>query len=185
MWCVTSDKILIVDVASSNCKVLQKLYNYDKLKMPTIFECALQVSEEEVWVAAKSSSVLFIWNTKTITCTELELKPEDIRITCMIKMLGMVWVGNYNGKVFIMNPKTRKIERTLHAHTDLVKSMCVTREGHVITGSSSKEGKLCVWNAMYDLDVIDGKRKAHREDFEFVDKMRLPSPLEGHFLLNP
>lgn len=71
------------------------------------------------------------------------------------------------------------MERTLHAHTDSVKSMCVTREGHVVTGSSSKEGKVCVWNAMYDIDIIDGKRKQKQKkmnnDYEIVDKATLPS----------
>ena len=49
----------------------------------------------------------------------------------------------------------------------------------MVTGSSSKEGKVCVWNAMYDIDVIDGKRKQRQKkitnDYEIVDKSTLPS----------
>jgi len=59
--------------------------------------------------------------------------------------------------------------------------MCVTREGHVVTGSSSKEGKVCVWNAMYDLDIIDGKRKKRLQGYEMVDKESLPAPDEIYY----
>jgi len=173
LWCVTSDKILIVDIASEDCPVIQKLMVYDQYEMPTLIEYALMVNANDIWVGSKTQGGLTVWNTNTYTAEEIKLDDDGAHICCMINMMGSVWIGNRDGKVFIMNPDTRKIERSLHAHTDLVKSMCVTREGHVVTGSSSKEGKVCVWNAMYDLDIIDGKRKKRLQGFEIVDKASL------------
>lgn len=182
LWCVTNDRILIVDIESPNCPTLQKLYTYNKHNMPTLLECTLKVSDRDIWVAGKSKGALTIWNTETLEHKEAKLKDEDIQITCMVKMMGMIWVGNKDGKMFIIDPESCSIERTLHAHTDLVRSMCVTREGHVITGSSSKEGKLCVWNAMYDLDIIDGKKRKLLPGYEIVDKANLPSSSDqSHF----
>ena len=181
LWCVTSDKILIVDIASEDYTVLQKLFVYDQYEMPMLIECALMVNANDIWVGSKTKGRLTIWNTNTYTAEEINLDDDGVHICCMINMMGSVWIGNRDGKVFIMNPDTRKIERTLQAHTDLVKSMCVTREGHVVTGSSSKEGKVCVWNAMYDLDIIDGKRKKRLQGYEIVDKSSLPAPDEIHY----
>jgi len=181
LWCVIKDKILIVDIASEDCPVLQKLIVYDQYEMPTLIEYALMVNENEIWVGSITQRGLTVWNTNTYTAEEIKLDYDGANICCMINMMGSVWIGNHNGKVFIMNPDTRKIERSLHAHTDHVKSMCVTREGHVVTGSSSKEGKVCVWNAMYDLDIIDGKRKKRLQGYEMVDKESLPAPDEIYY----
>ena len=57
-----------------------------------------------------------------------------------------------------------------------MKSMCETPEGHIVSGSGSKEGKVCVWNAISDFDVVDGRRKwvsrksiaEVRENYEIV-----------------
>ncbi|XP_066927993.1 DENN domain-containing protein 3-like [Clytia hemisphaerica] len=176
LWCVTADKILIVDVSAEGFPVLQKLNFYDQYEKPSLLEYALMVNDEEIWVGLKTQRGVVSWNTKTYKAEKIELTSDDeVHLCCMIRMLGSVWVGNRDGKVFVVNPDTRKIELKLHAHTDFVKSMCVTREGHVVTGSSSKEGKVCVWNAMFDIDIIDGtKRKKKLPEYEFVEKGNIP-----------
>lgn len=179
LWCVTSDKILLVDISQPGFSVIQKLIVYDEYEMPTLIEYALKVSEDEIWVGSKmQGGGLTIWDTKTCKSTEVKLD-EKVKICSMISMADSIWVGNKDGKVFIMDRDRKIVERELHAHTDLVKSMCVTREGHVITGSSSKEGKVCVWNAMFGFDVIDAKKSA--PGYEFIERVvTLPEPVEHY-----
>lgn len=176
LWCVTSDKIIIVDVSQKDFPIIQKLIVYDEYEMPTLIEYALKVTEDEIWVGSKTQGGgLTIWDTKTCKSTEVKLD-ERVKICSMISLAESVWVGNKDGKVFIMDRDRKVVERELHAHTDLVRSMCVTSEGHVITGSSSKEGKICVWNVMFGFDVIDARKKL-APGYEFIEKSALPEPV--------
>ncbi len=77
----------------------------------------------------------------------------------MITAFGSVWLGDKDGRIIVMTTDGARAEREFHVHEDMVKSMCKTPEGHVITGSGSKEGKVCVWNAISDFDINDGHRK--------------------------
>ena len=135
-------------------------------------------------------------NTRSADDSKHQESSKHLEVCCMVSMMGSVWIGNRDGKVLIVNPDTRQVERVLQAHTDSVRSMCLTREGHVVTGSSSQEGKVCVWNAMYDFDIVDGKRRKRLRDrrgavgphhnlskrmqaeYEFVDKDALPTPAD-------
>lgn len=176
MWCVSTDRILIVDTASPDCPVLQKLIRYDKTNMPIMLEYALKVDRNEIWVSSKTDGGLYIWNTRSLKYQSIDLG-KNIQICSMILSCGTVWIGNKDGKVILISSETKMVERIMQAHTDLVKSICETSEGHVITGSASKEGKICVWNASMGFEVIDGKRrrvnkKAYekiRKDYEFVE----------------
>jgi len=156
MWCIAPDRMLIVDTNHAEFPVLQKLILYDDISMPIWLEYALKVNENEIWVGTKTD--LCIWDINSLKYESVHLD-SDVQICSMIHSRGSIWIGNKDGKIILMDPNTRKIERTLHVHTDLVKSMCETSEGHVITGSASKEGKVCVWNAMFGFEVIDGKMK--------------------------
>jgi len=69
LWCVIKDKILIVDIASEDCPVLQKLIVYDQYEMPTLIEYALMVNENEIWVGSITQRGLTVWNTNTYTAT--------------------------------------------------------------------------------------------------------------------
>ncbi|XP_065664282.1 DENN domain-containing protein 3 isoform X2 [Hydra vulgaris] len=156
LWCITLDKIIVVDVLSDKCPVLKHLSVPNRTE-PVHFSCSMKFNEKEIWVGCKSEVRLMIWNTKTFTCEQIELDSR-VQICCMLSAGGSVWVGNKDGKVFVMCPITKKIILELNAHTDNVKSICETREGNVVTGSSSKDGQLCVWNTLLGYEVVDGKR---------------------------
>ena len=189
LWCITSDKILIVDTAKKECPVLRKLLIYEN-EMSIIYDYALKLSENEIWISSKAKGGLYIWDTVRLKYEKINFD-ENIQICSMVAAQGSIWIGNKDGKVFIMSPSTRAIERELHAHTDLIKSMCETREGHVITGSASKEGKVCVWNSLMGFEVIDGKKRLVpktsfdkiRSTYDFVDQKVVLSELikETHF----
>lgn len=175
MWCVSTDRILIVDTVLPDFPVLQKLIRYDKTNMPVMLEYALKV-RNEIWVSSKTDGGLYVWDTRSLKHQSVKLD-KNIQICSMILSCGTVWIGNKDGKVILISPETKMVERIMQAHTDLVKSICQTSEGHVITGSASKEGKVCVWNASMGFEVIDGKLhrveknayKKIREAYEFVE----------------
>lgn len=161
LWCVTNDEIIVVDTAN-NWNILQKLVIYDDKKFPILLGCALKVSEESLWIGSKfgsfAVSALHIWDTTSCTSQPAKLDGE-IQICSMLKAYGSIWVGNKDGRIIVLSTDGRTVEREFHVHEDKVQSMCETLEGHVVTGSSSREGKVCVWNAMSEFDVIDGKKK--------------------------
>lgn len=167
MWCVSTDRILIVDTVLPDCPVLQKLIIYDKTNMPIMLEYALKV-RNEIWVSSKTDGGLYVWDTRSLKRQSIKLD-KNIQICSMILSCGTVWIGNKDGKVILISPETKMVERIMQAHTDLVKSICQTSEGHVITGSASKEGKVCVWNASMGFEVIDGKlRRVNKKAYEKI-----------------
>ena len=60
MWCVWTDRILIVDTASPDCPVLQKLIIYDKTNMSIMLEYTLKVHRNEIWVSFKTDGGLYM-----------------------------------------------------------------------------------------------------------------------------
>ena len=144
--------------------------------MPIMLEYALKVHRNEIWVSSKTEGGLYIWDTRSLKYQSIHID-KNIQICSMILSCGTVWIGNKDGKVILISPETKVVERTMQVHTDLVKSICETSEGHVITGSASKEGKVCVWNASMGFEVIDGKllrvnKKAYKKikkTYEFVE----------------
>ena len=112
----------------------------------------------------------FIWNTRSLKYQSIDLG-KNIQICSMILSCDTVWIGNKDGKVILISPETKMVERIMQASTDLVKSICETSEGHVIIGSASEEGKVCVWNASMGFEVIDGKlRRVNKKAYEKVKK---------------
>ena len=83
MWCVSTDRILIVDTASPGCTVLQKLIIYDKTNMPIMLEYALKVHRNEIWVSAKTEGGLYIWETRSLKYQSIHLY-KNIQICSMI-----------------------------------------------------------------------------------------------------
>ncbi len=162
LWCASSDCLFVVDPNTG--AVMKKLRQLD-CDIPVVMECFSQVSEKQIWAFGRQSNKLFIWNTTSYECKTIEID-NGVKASAILPMLDEVWVGCKDGKVFVINTEDFSCVYEFHAHTDAVKSMCVTEEGHVITGSSSKEGKLCVWNTLsrdrYDeanslgFDVLDG-----------------------------
>ena len=174
LWCITLDNIIVVDVSSKECPILRHLVVPNK-KEPVHFSYSMKLNDEEIWIGSKPEGRLIVWNTKTYKCEQIELEPR-VQICSMIFAGESVWIGNKDGKVFVMCPITKVIDRELNAHTDHVISICETHKGNVITGSSSKDGQLCVWNSVMGFEVIDGKRRYRkntcddiRSTFEVVD----------------
>ena len=170
LWCATDDVIFVVDPGSG--ATLKKLKNLDDVGLPELMQCAVKISEKQVWTSGGGKGEFLIWNTTSYESKKVKID-ENIRPSVMLAIGDNIWIGCTNGKVFIVDTEDYTQERELHAHTDTVKSICVTSEGHVITGSGSKEGKLCVWNAFvkdrYDsadslgFEVVDGKSRKTRK----------------------
>ena len=179
LWCVTSDSIVVIDTSSIKVKntssdelrILKRLQIHESK-----LGCALTVSDDHIWMGLDKKyslsrgggrgggggggegGAILVWNTNTYESKVVEMK-RDAEIQCMITAFGSVWVGDKHGRIIIMGRDGTQAERELHIHEDLVKSICATPDGHVVTGSGSKEGKVCVWNAMSDFDMNDGHRK--------------------------
>nr|CAB3265876.1 myotubularin-related protein 13-like [Phallusia mammillata] len=71
----------------------------------------------------------------------------DIAITCIMESGTNVWVGNSIGDITILNSDTLCQDRVLKAHDASVTSLCHVENRYVISGSSSKDGKIAVWRA--------------------------------------
>ena len=166
LWCATSDALIVVDPDTGT--EIRKLRNWDNVGLPTTMECFSRVSKKQIWAFGRQNGELFIWNTTSYECKTVYVD-DSVKASAILPIRDKVWVGCKDGKVLVLDTANYSVVRELHAHTDAVKSMCFTDEGHLITGSSSKEGKLCVWNAFlrdrYDsanslgFDVLDGSMK--------------------------
>lgn len=167
LLCVSNQSIVIVDALSDCCSVLQKIVILDELKLPKLLEHVLKINESTVWIGTKNKGELHVWDSETTQSSPLQFNAK-IQMCSMVMVHDHVWMGDKDGRVTVLSQDgTTLLE--LHAHTDSIKSMCVTDSDFVITGSASKEGKMCVWNSkggwVYDepdldgYEVIDGHRK--------------------------
>lgn len=69
-------------------------------------------------------------------------------ISCK-EILFQIWFGAKDGRIFIMDPDTRQVVKTLgNAHTDSIRSMCISPNGMVMVGGGGGDGKVTVWSSM-------------------------------------
>ena len=54
LWCVTTDKIIIVDISNNDFPILQKLMFFDKCERSSFFEYALKINRNEIWAVTKT-----------------------------------------------------------------------------------------------------------------------------------
>ena len=162
LWCGSQDMLLVIDIRSGD--VVTKLRRYDEIGMPLPMECYCKITEKFIWSFGRKKGQLFIWNTKSFECKPLNLG-DDLKASTILPIGNKVWIGDKDGKVFVVDANDFTEDRELHAHTDKVTCICITDEGHVITGSSSKEGKLCVWSTFFR-DKYD---EAHSLGFDVLD----------------
>ena len=143
LWCGSQDALLVVDARSGD--LVKKLRRFDDIGIPLPMECYCKMTEKSIWSFGRNKGELYIWNTRSFECKDLHLG-DDIKASTVLPIGNKAWVGDKEGKVFVLDVNDFREDRELRAHTDKVTCICITDEGHVITGSSSKEGKLCVWN---------------------------------------
>eukprot|EP00794_Sanderia_malayensis_P008881 gene8881-9831_t len=146
LWCASSDCLFVVDPHTG--AVMKQLKQYDHRNYPVMMECFCKVSDKQVWAFGRQGNKLFVWNTKSYECQTVETH-DNVKASTILSLSNRedeVWIGCKDGKVLVMNSKDYSCDFEFHAHIDAVKSMCMTEEGHVVTGSSSKEGKMCIWN---------------------------------------
>lgn len=162
LWCGSQDVLLVIDARSGD--LVKKLRRVDDLGIPLPMECYCKISEKYIWSFGRQKGQLFIWSTKSFECKELNLG-DDLKASAVLPLGNKVWVGDKDGKVFVLDANDFTEDRELCAHTDKVTCFCITDEGHVITGSSSKEGKLCVWNTI----VRNKNDEAFSLGFDVID----------------
>ena len=157
IWCGSSDTLLVVDAKSGD--LIRKLRRTDDIGIPIPMECFGLVEERKIWGFGRQKGDLFVWNTTSYECKQVPLD-NDVKASSVLPIGNKAWIGCKDGKVFVLDHSDYTQDRELNAHTDKVTCICLTDEGHVITGSSSQEGKLCVWNTMvrdrYDAAVSLG-----------------------------
>ena len=145
IWCGSQDVLLVVDARSGD--LVKKLRRVDDLGIPLPMESYCKISEKFIWSFGRQKGELFIWDTKSFECFEHSLG-DDLRASAVLPIGNKAWIGDKDGKIFVLDANDFREDRELRAHTDKVTCFCITDEGHVISGSSSQEGKLCVWNTI-------------------------------------
>lgn len=143
VWCGSQDTLLVVDARSGD--LVKKLRRFDDKGIPLPMECYCNIDNKSIWSFGRQKGELFTWNTSSFECKQVNLG-DDLKASTILPIGNKIWIGDKDGKVFVLDASDYAECLELRAHTDKVTCICVTDEGHVITGSSSKEGKLCIWN---------------------------------------
>ena len=73
------------------------------------------------------------------------LKVECRGISKLVQVQDKVWVGSKDGVIYIFNIVTHKLEKTLKAHTDAIRSMCCAQSRYIMSGAGSHDGKVAIW----------------------------------------
>ena len=77
LWCVTTDKIIIVDISNNDFPILQKLMFFDKCERSSFFEYALKINRNEIWAVTKTTGRLISWNTNTCKSELINFDGDD------------------------------------------------------------------------------------------------------------
>ena len=78
LWCVTTDKIIVVDTSSNDFPVLQKLLFFDQSERSSFFEYALKINRNEVWGVTKTTGRLISWDTNTCKSEQINFDGDDL-----------------------------------------------------------------------------------------------------------
>lgn len=162
MWCGSQDTLIVINSRTGD--FVRKLRRFDEIGLPLPMECHCKIDDKSIWSFGRKSGELFVWDTKSFECKSTNLG-DDLKASTLLPIGNKVWIGCKDGKVFVLDVNDYAESLQLHAHTDKVTCICVTDEGHVITGSSSKEGKLCVWNTQ----VRDARDEAVSLGYDVYD----------------
>ena len=54
--------------------------------------------------------------------------------------------------MFIFDAERKKLVKSMEAHQDAVRAMCVASDKYVLTGSGSQDGKVMIWKT----DTFEG-----------------------------
>ena len=64
-----------------------------------------------------------------------------------------IWVGSKEGKIYIFSRESRRIDRELAGHQAPIRSMCSADGRYMMTGASSKDGRVAIWGTSMDNDI--------------------------------
>ncbi|XP_045416747.1 DENN domain-containing protein 3 isoform X2 [Lemur catta] len=152
LWCCTGNSIVAV---TTNGFLRQELKIEENLgEMSTSF-LAFQLlpEQEQLWAACAGYSEVFIWSLKDLAQPPERVPLQDcLEISCMIRVKQQIWVGSRGlsqgkpkGKIYVIDAKTRSVEKELAAHADAVRTLCSAEDRYVLSGSGRDEGKIAIW----------------------------------------
>lgn len=53
--------------------------------------------------------------------------------------------GRSRGKIYVVDARSRAVEKELVAHADAVRTLCSAEDRYVLSGSGPEEGKVAIW----------------------------------------
>ncbi|XP_046563294.1 DENN domain-containing protein 3-like [Haliotis rubra] len=102
------------------------------------------VTDLEVWAGVRREGMLVVWDRNT------GLQNATIRLECrgistLLLCDNKIWVGTKAGTIYIYLTNTHQLWKTLRAHDDAVRSLCLADVRYVMSGGGSKDGKVAIW----------------------------------------
>lgn len=100
-----------------------------------------------IWVSCKSLGFIWIWDLdsfelKMRTAVEVD---ESNGFRTLIQANNKIWAGSKNGKISVFCAKTFEHEKSINAHKDTIRSICLVNNRFVVSGSGSKDGTIAIW----------------------------------------
>ncbi|KAG8515468.1 DENN domain-containing protein 3, partial [Galemys pyrenaicus] len=152
LWCCTGSSIVVV-TPSGFLRQELKIHENFKEAGTAFLGFQLLPEREQLWAAYSGRPEVYIWSL-----TDLARPPERISlqdcaaVTCMIRVKSQIWVGGTGlsqetakGKIYVIDAKTKTVEKELAAHADAVRTLCSAEGRYVLSGSGQQEGKIAIW----------------------------------------
>ncbi|XP_036293380.1 DENN domain-containing protein 3 isoform X2 [Pipistrellus kuhlii] len=149
LWCCTCGSIVAV-----NGSVRQELKIDETVQeRSTTFVAFQLLPEEQLWAACAGCDDLFVWGLRDLAGPPERVHlPDCTQVTCMIRVKRQVWVGGTGlsqgrsrGKIYVVDARSRAVEKELVAHADAVRTLCSAEDRYVLSGSGPEEGKIAIW----------------------------------------
>ncbi|XP_060062630.1 DENN domain-containing protein 3-like [Ylistrum balloti] len=112
---------------------------------PVEMECFYIMDNDQIWAGCRRDGNMVVMNTKTGRKDVEVIKLESRGISIMVKLKNRMWVGTKSGIIYVVDIETRKIIKTLKAHSDAVRALCCADDRYIISGAGSSDGKIAIW----------------------------------------
>ncbi|XP_071115089.1 DENN domain-containing protein 3-like [Haliotis cracherodii] len=142
LWCGTWKRIVVLNQNGEELDSF-RVQSSDGHGRNVDLDC-FAITDQEVWAGVRREGMLVVWDRHTgsqSTTIRLECRGISTLLLCDNK----IWVGTKAGTVYIYLTNTHQLWKSLRAHDDAVRSLCLADIRYVMSGGGSKDGKVAIW----------------------------------------
>ncbi|XP_074509876.1 DENN domain-containing protein 3-like isoform X2 [Sebastes fasciatus] len=158
LWCCCGDSI--VELKKSGSPQRRMALPDDLRSLPSSFSSFVVIPERgQVWTGCADSGELCLWHTNNHRRPFKRISlPGTSGVTCMIRVKDQIWVGcrgrsgvggqcdgQLRSQVLVMDAEHHTVAKELHAHSDIIQTLCSAEDRYVLSGSARRDGKIAIW----------------------------------------